>query len=114
MPRRLRVRRRGFAPRLGLRCFTKDVLRRPTFTTSLLIFLALVIAVGAATGHLYTALGFAGFFVFISAIDPKPAWRFWFDPPGDQDSGRAGGRFVTWRRVGPISPKDRFRNLDDF
>jgi hypothetical protein len=72
---------------------------------SLWIFLICVIAIGATFGHLIDAAGFAAFFLFISSITGKPAWRFWFDPPGDVDSGRACGRFNTWQRVGATSPK---------
>jgi hypothetical protein len=73
---------------------------------SLLIFLGLVVAIGAALGHVFDALGLAAFFFFIASITGKPAWRFWFDPPGDVDSGRSTGRFNSWQRVGATSPKE--------
>jgi hypothetical protein len=73
---------------------------------SLWLFLAFLVALGVAVGHAIDAAGFALFFLFISSIDGKPAWRFWFDPPGDVDSGRASGRFNSWQRVGATSPKE--------
>ena len=76
---------------------------------SLLIFLGLVIAVGALVGHVWDGIGVAAFFLFISSIDGKPAWKFFFDPPGSQDSGRASGRFFTWRRVQPLAPREQRR-----
>lgn len=78
--------------------------RRPR--RSLLVFLALVIGIGAALGHVVDALGVAAFFYFIASITGKPAWKFWYDPPGDVDSGRSAGRFNTWQRVGATSPKE--------
>ena len=78
--------------------------RRPQ--RSLLVFLLLVVAAGALLGHPIDAAGVALFFLFISSIDPKPAWRFHFDPPGDVDSGRASGRLRSWQRVGATSPKE--------
>jgi hypothetical protein len=78
--------------------------RRPR--RSLLVFLGLVIGIGAAVGHVVDALGVAAFFYFIASITGKPAWRFWYDPPGDVDSGRSMGRFNSWQRVGATSPKE--------
>jgi hypothetical protein len=86
------------------------VFRRPP--RSLLIFLAVVIVLGALLGHVVDAAGFAAFFLFISSIEPKPSWRFWFGAPGDQDSGRACGRFNSWQRVGATSPKEIARLPD--
>jgi hypothetical protein len=78
--------------------------RRPP--RSLWIFLGLVVLVGAVLGHAINAAGVAVFVFFISSIEGKPAWRFWFDPPGDVDSGRSTGRFNSWQRVGATSPKE--------
>jgi hypothetical protein len=78
--------------------------RRPA--RSLIIFLACLVAIGAVFGHGINAAGIALFFFFISSIEPKPAWRFWYDPPGDVDSGRSTGRFNSWQRVGATSPKE--------
>jgi hypothetical protein len=80
------------------------IFRRPA--RSLVIFLVCVVAVGALVGHAINAAGLAGFFLFISSIEPKPAWKFWFDKPGDVDSGRSTGRFNSWQRVGATSPKE--------
>jgi hypothetical protein len=84
--------------------------RRPP--RSLLIFLGGLIATGAVFGHAINAAGVAVFFLFISSIEAKPAWKFWFDPPGDEDSGRAIGRFNSWQRVGATSPKEIARLPD--
>jgi hypothetical protein len=82
-------------------------LRRPPH--SLLVFLGIVVAVGAAFGHLIDAAGVAAFFFLISSITGKPAWRFWFDRPGEAGSGR-GGRFTMSQRVGMTSPKELARH----
>jgi hypothetical protein len=76
-------------------------LRTPS--KSLLIFLALVIAVGALVHHLVDGIGLAAFFLFISSIEGKPAWKWFFDAPGNQDSGRDGARHASWRRLGAQS-----------
>jgi hypothetical protein len=73
---------------------------------SLLLFLGFVVGVGALFGHAINAAGLALFFFFISSIEAKPSWKFWFDKPGDVDSGRAAGRFNSWQRVGATSPKE--------
>jgi hypothetical protein len=86
------------------------IFRRPP--RSLVIFLTCLIAVGALLGHALNAAGIAVFFLFISSIEAKPAWKFWFDPPGDEDSGRATGRFNSWQRVGATSPKEIARLPD--
>lgn len=86
------------------------IFRRPP--RSLLFFLLVVIALGALLGHVLDATGLAAFFLFISSIEPKPSWRFWFGAPGDQDSGRACGRFNSWQRVGATSPKEIARLPD--
>ena len=73
---------------------------------SLLIFLGLLVGTGALIGHAVNAAGIAALFFFISSIDGKPSWNFWFGAPGDQDSGRAAGRFNSGQRVGATSPKE--------
>jgi len=50
---------------------------------SLVIFLGLVMAVGAVVHHLFDGIGLAAFFLFISSIEGKPAWKWFFDPPGE-------------------------------
>jgi len=72
---------------------------------SLICFLVAVIAIGAAFGHLVNAAGFAAFFFYVAAIDPKPAWKFWYGKPGNQYDGK-GWRFNSWQRVGMTSPKE--------
>lgn len=83
------------------------ILRRQPW--SLWAFLGFVIAVGAIVGHLWDGLGLAGFLLFISSIDAKPAWKWFYDAPGNQDSGRDGARFLSWRRVLPQSPREQRR-----
>jgi len=72
---------------------------------SFVCFLALVIAVGAALGHLIDAAGIAFFFFFVAAIDPKPSWKFWFGKPGNQYDGK-GWALTSHQRVGATSPKE--------
>lgn len=83
------------------------VLRRPT--RSLWVFLGLVVTVGAVFGHVLEGAAFALFFLFISSIDHKPAFKAIFDPPGNQDSGRSAGRFEFGRFNGPMSPREQLR-----
>jgi hypothetical protein len=82
-------------------------LRRPA--RSLWLFLAAVVAVATVVGHLWDGLGLAGFLLFVSSIEGKPAWKFFFDPPGGPDSGRDGARHFSWRRVLPQSPQEQRR-----
>jgi hypothetical protein len=79
------------------------ILRRPP--RSLVVFLLVVVGIGAAVGHVVNAAGLAVFFFFIASIEPKPAWKFWFGKPGNQYDGR-GWRFNSWQRVGATSPKE--------
>jgi hypothetical protein len=90
------------------------MLRRPV--RSLCVFLAVIVGVAAAFGHILEGAAIAAFFLFISSIDAKPAFKAQFDAPGNQDSGRSAGRFLTWRRVLPQSPHEQQRmpRLDDY
>jgi hypothetical protein len=72
---------------------------------SLALFLALVIVLGAVVVGYETALALAVFALVLVCLDPKPAWKWFYDPPGDVDSGRASGRFFTWRRVAETLPR---------
>jgi hypothetical protein len=83
------------------------MLRRPT--RSLWLFLGLVVSVAAVFGHVLEGAAFAVFFLFISSIDHKPAFKALYDPPGDQDSGRSAGRFWFGRYNGPMSPGEQRR-----
>jgi hypothetical protein len=74
---------------------------------SLAVFLALVIVLGALAFGIENAVAVAGFFLVLVCLDPKPAWRWFYDPPGDVDSGRASGMFFTWRRVAETLPRSR-------
>ena len=84
-------------------------LRKPP--PSLVVFLLAVLGVGAAVGHLVNATGLAAFFFFVAAIDPKPAWKFWYGKPGNQYDGK-GWRFNSWQRVGMTSPKEMRQSPD--
>jgi hypothetical protein len=79
------------------------VFRRPP--RSLLVFLGLVVGLGALLGHAMNGAGLALFLLFIASIDAKPSWRFHFDKPGDVDSGRST-MLNSWQRVGATSPKE--------
>jgi len=72
---------------------------------SFVLFLVVVIAVGAAVDHVMNALGLAVFCFFIASIDPKPAWKFWYGKPGSQYDGK-GWAFNSYQRVGATSPKE--------
>ena len=72
---------------------------------SFVIFLALVVTVGAAFGNTINAAGIAAFFFFIASIDAKPAWKFWFGKQGSQYS-TGGWRFASWQRVDVTDPKE--------
>jgi hypothetical protein len=78
---------------------------------SFVVFLLVVVGIGAAVGHVVNALGLAAFFFFIAGIDPKPAWKFWYGKQGNQYDGR-GWRFSSWQRVDVTSPKE-LRRLPD-
>ncbi|MDQ3875007.1 MAG: hypothetical protein M3322_05570 [Actinomycetota bacterium] len=83
------------------------MLMRPRISRSFVLLLALLVAAGAIAGDALSAAAVALLVLLLAALDPKPAWKFWFEPPGTVDSGRAGGRFLTWRRLGPASPRQR-------
>ena len=83
------------------------MLRRPV--RSLWLFLGLVVAVGAVFGHILEGAAFAAFFLFISSVDHKPAFKALYDPPGNQDSGRSAGRFMWSRYNGPMSPREQLK-----
>jgi hypothetical protein len=53
-----------------------------------------VVGIGAFTRHEVDATGIAAFFFFVAAIDPKPAWKFWYGKPGSRYDGR-GWRFSS-------------------
>jgi len=65
--------------------------------------------VSAVFGHILEGAAIAGFLLYVSSIDSKPAFKAQFDAPGSQDSGRGAGRFCTWRRVAPQSPREQQR-----
>jgi hypothetical protein len=73
---------------------------------SLLVFLAVLVAIGAAFGHVIDMAGVALFLLFVSSISAKPAWKFWFDPPAKRESGRASCAINSYQRVGATSPKE--------
>jgi hypothetical protein len=77
--------------------------RRPP--RSFVVFLLLVVAIGAAFGHVVNAAGLAAFFFFIASIEAKPAWKFWYGKPGSQYDCR-GWAFNSYQRVGATSPKE--------
>jgi hypothetical protein len=74
------------------------VLTRPQITLSLAIFLAVIVAIGAAVGHLWTAVGVALFLLALVAIDAKPSWKRIWNPPERGPRAYEGLRFFTWKR----------------
>lgn len=72
---------------------------------SFVAFLLTVVGIGVFTRHEVDATGIAAFCFFVAAIDPKPAWKFWFGKPGNQYNGR-GWAFFSHQRVGATSPKE--------
>jgi hypothetical protein len=79
---------------------------------SLLVLLAVLVGIGAVFGHAIDMAGVALFLLFVSSISPKPAWKFWFDPPAKRETGRASCAVNSWQRVGATSPKE-IRQLPD-
>lgn len=75
---------------------------------SLSAVLVLIVGLAALLGHAWLGVGVAFFVFVLTCMDAKPAWRWFFDPPGHVDSGRSGGRFYSWRRFGEGSPRERF------
>jgi hypothetical protein len=71
---------------------------------SFVLFLGLIVVIGAVTGNAVTAAGVAAFLFFLVSMESKPAWKWFYDPPGDVDSGRSTGRFLSWRRAGETKP----------
>jgi hypothetical protein len=74
-------------------------------------FLLCVVGIGVFTDHVVDAYAIAAFCFFVAAIDPKPAWKFWYGKPGSQYDGH-GWRFNSWQRVSATSPKE-IRELPD-
>ena len=73
---------------------------------SLLVLVALALAAGAATGSLGT-VATIGFFAFLLVcLDPKPAWRWFFDAP-DRVGGPRASRIFLHRRVTALSPHEQ-------
>jgi hypothetical protein len=73
---------------------------------SLLVFLAVLVGIGAAFGHAIDMAGVAVFLLFVASISAKPAWKFWYDPPAKRETGRASCAVNSWQRVGATSPKE--------
>jgi hypothetical protein len=71
---------------------------------SLVLFTLTVVAVGAAFGHFFTALGIALFVFLLAAIEGKPSWRRIWDPDRNGEGGVL--RFTSWKRLVP-RPNDR-------
>ena len=69
-----------------------------------MVLLVLVVSVGAAIGHVWTALGIAAFALALALIEGKPSWRRIFDPDPRGEGGVL--RFTTWKRL-VARPNDR-------
>jgi hypothetical protein len=75
------------------------VLTRPQITLSLAIFLGVIVAIGAAVGHLWTGAGVAAFVLALVAIEAKPSWKRMWNPPERRGSRAYEGlRFLSWKR----------------
>jgi hypothetical protein len=74
------------------------VLTRPQITLSLAIFLAVVVAIGAIVGHVWTAAGVALFILALVAIDAKPSWKRIWNPPDRGPRSYEGLGFLSWKR----------------
>jgi hypothetical protein len=72
---------------------------------SLWLVLGGIVLVGVFVHHAWDGIGIAAFILFLTSIEAKPAWRWFFDAP----SKRGGGRFLSWRRVLPMSPQEQRR-----
>ena len=74
------------------------MLTRPQITLSLAIFLGLIVVIGAVVGHLWTGAGAAGFVLALVAIDAKPSWKRFWNPPDRGSRAYEGMRFLGWKR----------------
>jgi hypothetical protein len=81
------------------------VLTRPQITLSLAIFLGVIVAVGAAVGHLWTGAGVAGFVLALVAIDAKPSWKRIFNT-ARSGGARDGVLARTWHRTAGWNSRD--------
>jgi phosphotransferase system glucose/maltose/N-acetylglucosamine-specific IIC component len=78
---------------------------RPQITPSLAIFLAVVVAIGAAVGQLSTGIGVALFFLALVAIDAKPSWKRVFNTV--RTGGEREGPFArAWHRTSGWNSRD--------
>jgi hypothetical protein len=81
------------------------VLTRPQITLSLAIFLAVVVAIGAAVGELSTGIGVALFFLALVAIEAKPSWKRVFNT--ERTGGEREGPFArAWHRNARWNSRD--------
>jgi hypothetical protein len=70
---------------------------------SLWLFLVAIVVAGIVAHHLWDGIGIAAFILFLVSIEAKPAWKWFFDPP----TNKGNGRFLSWRRVLPLSPREQ-------
>ena len=80
----------------------------PRLQRTLVLALLLVVAAGLVFGRVVSAAGIALFLFLLSALDPKPAWRWFYDAPSDATTGR-DSRLLSWRRVGDAAARPRPR-----
>ena len=75
------------------------MLTRPQITLSLSLFLAVIVGIGAAVGHVWTGIGIAAFILALVAIEAKPSWKRIWNPPERRGSRAYEGlRFLSWKR----------------
>jgi hypothetical protein len=81
------------------------VLTRPQITLSLAIFLAVIVTIGAAAGHLWTGAGIALFVLALVAIEAKPSWKRVFNTA--RTGGEREGPFArAWHRTAGWNSRD--------
>jgi phosphotransferase system glucose/maltose/N-acetylglucosamine-specific IIC component len=79
---------------------------RLQISSSLLAFLAVVVAAGFLIGHGWSALGAAVFLFLLAGIDAKPSWKRIYDPDPKGEGGIL--RFLSFKgRDARPGPKGR-------
>jgi ABC-type nickel/cobalt efflux system permease component RcnA len=74
------------------------VLTRPQIPLSLAIFLAAIVGISAAVGHVLLGVAIAVFVLALVAIDAKPSWKRIWNPPDRGPRAYEGLRFFSWKR----------------
>jgi hypothetical protein len=95
--------------RSSFSAYGERVLTRPQITPSLAIFLGVIVAIGAAVGHLWNGAGIALFVLALVAIDAKPSWKRIFNTA--RTGGDTDGVFASaWHRKAGTDSKPHGRH----